>query len=182
MLLPRSAKVLEFLLRVLRSGLRFAQLNADLHALRQETQARADAYERTRERARAIARSDAVVAAKLAAESARAAFGEEGEELPPDDEEEAAEAAAEAAQRARDRVDVNALADERAAEIEAELGDAGVRAQVDALNDDIRGVYATFLRDLKYVNAVAERLVAAQLAPYLADLLLVLDFNGYLER
>ena len=32
-----------------------------------------------------------------------------------------------------------------------------------------------------FVNAVAERLVAARLAPYLADVLLVLDFNGYLE-
>ena len=33
----------------------------------------------------------------------------------------------------------------------------------------------------RYVNAVAERLVAARLAPYLADLLLVLDFNGYFD-
>jgi hypothetical protein len=34
---------------------------------------------------------------------------------------------------------------------------------------------------LKYVHAVAERLVATRLAPYLADVLLVLDFNGYFE-
>lgn len=34
----------------------------------------------------------------------------------------------------------------------------------------------------RYVRAVGERLVATRLAPYLADVLLVLDFNEFFER
>jgi hypothetical protein len=34
----------------------------------------------------------------------------------------------------------------------------------------------------RYVRAVGARLVAARLAPYLADVLLVLDFNDFFEK
>jgi len=35
---------------------------------------------------------------------------------------------------------------------------------------------------IRYVRAVGERLVATRLAPYLADVLLVLDFNEFFEK
>ena len=98
--------MLEFLLRVLSSGLRFAQLNADLHALYQDAKERAQARERVRARARVHARADADAAAERAASNARAVFFEEGvSELDPEDEEDAEAAAVEAADRARERAE-----------------------------------------------------------------------------
>lgn len=42
--------------------------------------------------------------------------------------------------------------------------------------------YDSFKSDLKFVNAVGERLVVTRLAPYLEDVLLILDYNNYFEK
>jgi hypothetical protein len=42
--------------------------------------------------------------------------------------------------------------------------------------------YDNFLINLNYVNVVGERLVVTRLAPYLEDVLLILDYNSYFEK
>ena len=193
MLLPRAAKVLEYIHRVLAGALRFAQLLTALGDLQDDDRA----YAAAAEAATADASAAAAEAAALATE---AAAGEDGDDDDDEDEEgfdyqeegggeseydEVDEVLSPSLARRRrravgaERLRRNVLRAAAAAARRNAARAAAGAAAAGALGLELADTYTRFTQDLTYVNAVGERLVATRLAPYLADVLLVLDFNGF---